>query len=167
MVNKAARRQIPGPDQESAWDYPRPPITEDFAGRVRVVFNNTVVAESQGSKRVLETYHPPVYYIPLTDIRGEFIVEADAGTVCEWKGPATYYTISVHYEKAERAAWRYPNPTPEFASIKDSLAFYPAAMDACFVNDEPVVPQSGDFYGGWITRNIVGPFKGSPGTMDW
>lgn len=166
-MRNAAQRQIPCPDQESAWDYPRPPRTEKFTGRVRVKFNDTVVAESQDAMRVLETYHPPVYYIPLTDIRVEFIVEAGGGSVCEWKGPATYYTLVVHNERADRAAWRYPNPTAAFTSIKDCLAFYPAAMDACYVDDEPVVPQPGDFYGGWITRNIVGPFKGPPGTMDW
>ena len=88
-------------------------------------------------------------------------------TLCEWKGAAVYFTVQVEEKRAVRAAWSYPNPTPGFTDIKDFIAFYPQQMDACLVDGEKVRPQPGQFYGGWITRNIVGPFKGEPETMGW
>ncbi len=155
------------PGQESVWDYPRPPRVENFPRTIKIVFADTVLAETQRAQRVLETSHPPVYYIPIADIRMAFLTEAEGGTVCEWKGPATYYTLRLDARTAERAAWRYGTPTGPFESISDCLAFYPRLMDVCYVNDEVVIPQPGEFYGGWITSDVMGPFKGAPETMGW
>jgi uncharacterized protein (DUF427 family) len=161
------RRITPGTDQESVWDYPRPPRVEDTSKHLRVVFNGTVVAETRRAKRVLETSHPPVYYIPPEDIKMEYLSRTSRTTYCEWKGRAAYYTLSVGDKRIEDAAWYYPDPTPGFEAIKDHLAFYPDLMDACYVDGERVQAQAGGFYGGWITSDIVGPFKGDPGTWGW
>jgi len=168
------RRVEPQAGQESVWDYPRPPRLEESRERVRVLFNGVVLAESVRTWRVLETSHPPVYYIPPDDVRMEFLQLVPRSTVCEWKGRAIYYTVAVAGDDAGRsarrselAAWAYPQPTPAFAPIAGAIAFYPGRVDGCFVDDERVTPQPGDFYGGWITSRIVGPFKGEPGTWGW
>ncbi|MEM1251593.1 MAG: DUF427 domain-containing protein [Cyanobacteria bacterium P01_H01_bin.21] len=161
------RRITPGPGQESVWDYPRPPALEDSSKRIKIVFNDTVIVDSQQTKRVLETSHPPVYYIPTADIAMDCLSEAAGTSFCEWKGRARYYTVTVGDRVAERVAWCYPTPTERFASIADYVAFYPSAMDTCYVDDEQVQAQTGDFYGGWITSDIVGPFKGGAGTWGW
>jgi uncharacterized protein (DUF427 family) len=132
-----------------------------------VVFNGVVIAETGRAKRVLETSHPPVYYIPPQDIKMEHLEPVSRTTWCEWKGWAAYYTVSVGDKQAEDAAWTYPDPTPGFEAIKGYLAFYPHLMDACYVDGERARPQAGGFYGGWITNDIVGPFKGEPGTWGW
>lgn len=155
------------PGQESVWDYPRPPRLENVTRHVQVVFNAIVVAETRNTKRVLETSHPPVYYIPPDDVRTEYLILADASSFCEWKGQANYYTIVVGSRQSGEAAWFYPNPTPAFAALQDHVAFYPGRVDACFVDGERVRAQAGGFYGGWITDEIVGPFKGEPGTIGW
>lgn len=157
----------PAPGQESVWDYPRPPRLEASDKHLRIVFNGEVIAETRNAMRVLETSHPPVYYFPPTDIRQEFLTPTRNSSFCEWKGSAGYYTVRVGEREAVNAAWFYANPTPAFAAIKDYVAFYPSRMDACSADDEPVQSQPGDFYGGWITKDIVGPFKGDPGTMGW
>jgi uncharacterized protein (DUF427 family) len=157
----------PGPGEESVWDYPRPPRIEDFTGQVRVVFNNFVIADTHAAKRVLETSHPPVYYISPRDIQMHYLVKITPTSWCEFKGWAHYYTVVVKEKEAQRAAWYYPQPNPDFSDLKDYVAFYPGLMDACFVNGEKVRLQKGDFYGGWITKNIVGPFKGEAGTLGW
>ncbi len=153
----------PGPGQESVWDYPRPPRVEDVSKHIEIIFNDIKIVDTWEAKRVLETSHPPVYYIPPKDIRMEYLVEITGTSLCEWKGRANYYTVVVGDKRAERAAWCYPDPKPAYAVIKDHIAFYPALMDACYVDGERVRPQPGGFYGGWITSNIVGPFKGDPG----
>jgi uncharacterized protein (DUF427 family) len=160
-------RLEPGPGQESVWDYPRPPLIEDFTGHIRVIFNKLVIANTHGAKRVLETSHPPVYYIPPQNIQMHYLVKSPLTSWCEFKGKAHYYTVVVNEKEAKNAAWYYPNPTPDFLALKDYVAFYPSLMDACYVNSEKVEAQHGDFYGGWITRNIVGPFKGEAGTQGW
>jgi len=158
----------PKPGQESVWDYPRPPKLEQFKGHVRIVFNGQTIADSNATFRVLETSHPPVFYIPQEDIRmGYFIPDTKQMSFCEFKGRAKYFHIEVHDKVASHAAWCYPDPKGNFKIIKDYLAFYPSRMDACYVNDELVQSQEGDFYGGWITSNIVGPFKGGNGTWGW
>ena len=157
----------PGPGQESVWDYPRPPRLEDSGRHIQVVFNGIAIADTRRAKRVLETSHPPVYYIPPQDIQRQYLTLTPRTSVCEWKGRASYQTVGVGDKKAEDAAWYYPNPTPAFESLKGYVAFYPSRMDACFVDDERVQSQPGDFYGGWITSEVVGPFKGSPGTLCW
>jgi uncharacterized protein (DUF427 family) len=161
------RRVTPGPGQESVWDYPRPPRVEDTSKHIQVVFNGVVIAETGRAKRVLETSHPPVYYIPPQDIKMEHLRRASRSSYCEWKGRAAYYTVSVGEKQAENAAWYYPDPTPGFEAIEGHLAFYPHVMDACYVDGEQVQAQAGGFYGGWITSDIVGPFKGEPGTWGW
>jgi len=153
--------------QESVWDYPRPPRLELSSKPVRVLFNGEVVADSRRAWRVLETTHPPVYYIPLVDVRSEYLAPSSGGSWCEWKGQASYYDVVVGSKGAVRAAWSYRRPTPPFAPIKDHVAFYAWAMDACLVDGERVRPQPGRFYGGWITEEIVGPFKGEPGSSGW
>ena len=164
MVNQ---RIQPNPGQESVWDYPRPPRLEDVTKHIQVVFNGVAIADTQNAKRVLETSHPPVYYIPPSDIKMEYLIRTPQSSFCEWKGGAGYYTIAVGDKRLENAGWFYPDPTASFAQIKDYVAFYPHLMDACYVDGEKVQPQPGNFYGGWITSDIVGPFKGSPGTWGW
>ena len=157
----------PGPGQESVWDYPRPPRLEDSPKHVQIQFNGVTIADTHRAKRVLETSHPPVYYIPLEDIQTQYLQPTSRSTFCEWKGSAQYYTVQVGDRTAENAAWFYPDPTPAFAGIQNYVAFYPSRMEACYVDGEQVQAQPGDFYGGWITHEIVGPFKGSMGTWGW
>jgi len=156
-----------GSGNESVWDYPRPPRLEPTAKQIRVVFGGLVIAESGSTFRVLETSHPPVYYIPPADIAMQCLLQGTNGSCCEWKGRAGYHHVVVGKARAENAAWSYADPTPAFRAIRDYIAFYPAQMDACFVDGERVVSQPGDFYGGWITSDLVGPFKGAPGTRGW
>jgi uncharacterized protein (DUF427 family) len=162
--NQAAQ---PSRTQESVWDYPRPPRLEDSSRHIQVIFNNIVIADTRHAKRVLETSHPPVYYIPPGDVRLEYLRASKHATFCEWKGAASYYTIAVGDRTVVDAAWFYPHPSAPFASIAGYIAFYPSKMEACLVDGERVQAQAGDFYGGWITHEIVGPFKGAPGTWGW
>jgi uncharacterized protein (DUF427 family) len=161
------QRVEPGPGQESVWDYPRPPRMEDVEEKVKVVFGGVTIAYTTRAKRVLETSHPPVYYVPPEDIRMECLRPSAGTSYCEWKGRTSYYDVVTEDRTEERAAWFYPSPTGSFRNLKDYVAFYPSKMDACWVGGEKVWAQEGDFYGGWITSNIVGPFKGSPGTWGW
>lgn len=156
-----------GPGQESVWDYPRPPKAEKTGKHIRVVFGGKVIADTTRAVRVLEISHPPVYYIPPEDVDFRHLEPAPGNSFCEWKGEAQYHSIVVGGQKADRAAWSYANPNPDYAEIKDHIAFYASKMDSCTVDGEPVKPQQGDFYGGWITGDIVGPFKGGPGTTGW
>lgn len=161
------RKVKPKHGQESVWDYPRPPRLEDCNKSVRVVLNGVTIAETTRSKRVLETSHPPVYYIPPQDIKMNHLKQVPGSSYCEWKGMALYYSVIVGDVVSDKAGWFYPDPTPTFRAIRDFVAFYPQKMDACFVDGEQVEPQPGGFYGGWITKDIVGPFKGEPGTWGW
>ena len=161
------QRIEPQPGQESVWDYPRPPALEPTEKTVRVLFNGEVVAETTRAVRVLETSHPPTYYIPPDDIRAGFLTANPHRTVCEYKGVASYWDLKVGDRISRRAAWSYPNPTPAFDSIRGYVAFYPSRVDEATVDGERVRAQEGDFYGGWITKEIVGPFKGGRGTMGW
>ncbi|MEO8396816.1 MAG: DUF427 domain-containing protein [Chloroflexota bacterium] len=161
------QRIDPKPGQESVWDYPRPPRLEATTKLIRVVFNRQVIAETRKAYRVLETSHPPVYYIPPSDIHREYLKSARGQSFCEFKGAASYWTLEVDSKASESAAWSYANPSPDFRAIKDYLAFYASRVDECYVDDERVLAQEGDFYGGWITSEIVGPFKGGAGTRGW
>ena len=152
---------------ESVWDYPRPPRLEGSERRISVVFNGETIAETTRAYRVLETSHPPVYYLPPDDLRMEFFLPTRRRTFCEFKGAARYYTITVGTRTEADAAWSYERPTAEFAPLAGYVAIYPGRMDACYVDDELVSAQPGDFYGGWITSEISGPFKGGPGTEGW
>ena len=161
------QRVEPDPGQESVWEYPRPPRLEDSDRRVKIVFGGVTIAYTTRAKRVLETSHPPVYYIPPDDIRMEHLTLAEGTSFCEWKGVARYYDLETKERRERRAAWFYPDPVPAYAELKDCVAFYPSLMDACWVDGEKVRAQEGDFYGGWVTSEIVGPFKGGPGTWGW
>lgn len=157
----------PGRGQESVWDYPRPPRLEPVAKRIVVMFNGATVADTTRAKRVLETSHPPNYYIPPEDVDMSCLVRVSGLTLCEWKGQASYFSVVVGDRQAEKSAWSYFNPTDAFTDIRDHIAFYAGPMDACTVGGETVRPQPGGFYGGWVTDDIVGPFKGGPGTLGW
>jgi uncharacterized protein (DUF427 family) len=156
----------PEPGQESVWDYPRPPRMEKSDQHIKIVFKGQVIADSRRSKRILETSHAPSYYIPPEDINFELLEPRDRTTWCEWKGQATYFDVRVGEDAAASAAWAYPDPTASFEEIKDYLSFYPSRVE-CYVNGELAKPQPGAFYGGWVTSQIVGPFKGEPGTSHW
>ncbi len=160
-------RIVPGPGQESVWDYPRPPRLERVGERLRVVFNGVTIAETTAAFRVLETSHPPTYYLPPSDIDPAALKASGRRSMCEWKGQARYFDVVVGERRAKDAAWAYPQPVPAFADLRDHVAFFAHQMEACFVGDERVQAQEGDFYGGWITCKIVGPFKGAPGTWGW
>jgi uncharacterized protein (DUF427 family) len=167
-MNAPRNRQAPGPGQESVWDYPRPPRAEPTPKRIRIVHNGVTLADSVRAIRVLETSHPPSYYIPQADIRMEYLtLVPGAQSYCEFKGSASYWTVNVDGKTAPRAAWMYARPSKGYEAITDHLAFYVSRMDECYVDDERVVPQEGDFYGGWVTQDIVGPFKGGAGTWGW
>jgi len=152
---------------ESVWDYPRPPRAEPSTRRIRVVFGGVTVADTTHAIRVLETSHPPAYYVPPEDVRSEYLRPSRRRTYCEFKGQASYYDLVAGEREVRDAAWYYPDPNERFAAIRDHVAFYPGRVDACFVDEEEVVAQAGDFYGGWLTSDIEGPFKGGPGTAGW
>lgn len=152
----------PGPGQESVWEYPRPPRIEATARLIRVELCGVIIATSTRAVRVLETSHPPVYYVPIEDVLPGVLEGAPRTTFCEFKGTARYFAVRSG-ERVERdAAWAY-----ETGPLAGRVAFYAGRMDACFVDDERVRAQPGGFYGGWITSDVVGPFKGEPGTMGW
>lgn len=157
----------PGPGQESVWDYPRPPRLERVGERIRILFGGLALADTVAAWRVLETSHPPTYYLPPGDIAAGALVPVGQGSVCEWKGPARYFDVVLGGRRASRAAWTYPAPLAPFAALADHVAFYAAAMDACWVGEERAEPQPGGFYGGWVTGRVVGPFKGGPGSWGW
>ena len=161
------KRIVPGPGQESVWDYPRPPRVETCDHEVRVVFADQTIVETSSTQRVLETSHPPVYYIPTEAVQAGVLIPTDRTSFCEWKGVARYYNVLTSGCLSENAAWGYDSPNPAFDTIRDHVAFYPQLMDACYVDGQRVAAQSGGFYGGWITRDVVGPFKGEPGTQGW
>ncbi len=160
-------RVEPGPGQESVWDYPRPPRVEPSTDRVTVTLGGVVVADTTRAIRVLETSHPPVYYVPRADIAEGALAPAAGQSYCEFKGRAGYLDVRGGTVTAARAAWYYPKPSPGFESLVDHVAIYPGAMEKCTVGGEVVTAQDGDFYGGWITSRVVGPFKGAPGTLGW
>ena len=161
------KRIPPGPGQESVWDYPRPPRLEPCTRRVRVIHDGLVVADSVGAMRVLETSHPPGIYVPPADVRMDLFARSERRTVCEWKGAATYWTLDTGASRLEDVAWSYERPVDDFSPLRSFLSFYPGRVEECWLDDERVTPQEGGFYGGWITSEVVGPFKGAPGTWGW
>ena len=154
--------------KENVWEYPRPPALVPCARRVRIELGGVVIADSTRALRVLETSHPPTIYLPPEDVDASAVTPSSArSTFCEWKGGATYFDAAVGSRREAAVAWAYPSPTRGFAALRDHLAFYPGRMDRCLLDDEVVRSQEGDFYGGWITDEIVGPFKGGAGTWGW
>jgi uncharacterized protein (DUF427 family) len=158
---------MPGQGQESVWDYPRPPRVESTPERVVVRLGGSVIVDTTAALRVLETSHPPAYYLPRSAFAEGALVPAAGTSFCEYKGLARYLTVTAADATAERAAWYYPTPSPGYEQLADYVSLYPGQMDSCGVDGEVVVPQAGGFYGGWITSRVVGPFKGEPGTLGW
>lgn len=152
---------------ESVWDYPRPPRLEPSPRHIVIRHAGRRVADTRKALRVLETSHPPVYYLPPADVNLSLLAPAPGSSYCEWKGVARYWDLVAGQERLPKLAWSYPDPTPAFEALRDHLAFYAGPLDACLVDGEQVRPQPGGFYGGWITRDLVGPFKGGPGTLGW
>ena len=158
---------VPGPGQESVWDYPRPPRIEAVSRVVRVEFGGRVIAESTRALRVCETSSPPVYYVPPDDVDSSCLLPSERTSFCEWKGVAHYWTVQTGARSAKDAAWSYPEPDSGYESMRDYLSFYPRRMDACYVGAVRVTPQPGFYYGGWVTPDLTGPFKGVPGSDSW
>lgn len=152
---------------ESVWDYPRPPRVERSGERIVVRLGGELIAETTDAVRVLETSHPPGYYLPRSAFTDGALEPAAGSSICEFKGTAAYLSVRGGSVVAERAAWYYPDPLAGYELLADRVALYPGAMDSCEVDGERVVPQEGGFYGGWITSRVSGPFKGAPGTMGW
>jgi uncharacterized protein (DUF427 family) len=154
---------------ESVWQYPRPPRLETTARLLRVVHAGVVIAETRRGMRILETSHPPVYYFPPQDVAMHLLRPSRRrGTFCEFKGVASYWDLAVEgAAPVADVAWSYADPSKAYAGLRDFLASYASRVDACFVDGEQVAPQPGDFYGGWITSHVTGPFKGAPGTLGW
>lgn len=154
----------PGPGQESVWDYPRPPAIVRTPRRVEIRAGSTALAQSERALRVLETASPPTWYVPADDVDWKRFVRTEDSSWCEWKGEAAYWALAEAPETV--VAWTYEEPLPAFEAIRGHLCAYPARVE-CFVDSERVLAQSGGFYGGWVTGDIVGPFKGEPGTGGW
>jgi uncharacterized protein (DUF427 family) len=159
--------EVPGRGQESVWDYPRPPLLERTSQRIEIVLGGVTIASTDAAYRVLETSHPPTYYLPRDAFVPGALRPAEGSSYCEWKGTAAYLDVLGGEAVAPRAAWTYPEPKASFAVIADHVAVYPGPMDRCTVDGEVVTPQPGGFYGGWVTSRVVGPFKGGPGTEGW
>lgn len=163
-----SRRDPTSAGQESVWDYPRPAIALPTDARILIEHRGTIIADTRRAVRTLETSHPPSYYIPPDDIAPGVLRRAGGGgSFCEWKGAATYWDVVVDGITVPRGGWSYASPTPSFAILRDHVAFYAKPFDRCSVDGETVVPQPGGFYGGWITADLAGPFKGGPGSMGW
>lgn len=155
------------PGQESVWDYPRPPRVEPVAIRVTIDLGGERIVDTRDVVRVLETSHPPVYYLPIDAFAPGALTPAAGSSFCEFKGAARYLSVHGGGRTAERAAWNYPSPSPGFEVLAGRVAVYAGPMDACTVDGERVAPQPGSYYGGWVTSNLAGPFKGVPGSMGW
>lgn len=167
MLGGGTSRVEPGPGQESVWDYPRPPSVEQTSRHIVVTLGGRVVADTTRAWRVCETSHPPAYYVPRDDIAGDVLVPGRGSSYCEFKGSATYWSLRVGDRVEPDVGWSYENPSPAYAAMAGAVAFYPGRVDQATVDGERVRPQAGGFYGGWITDEVVGPFKGDPGTSGW
>ena len=153
--------------KESVWDYPRPPRVEPVSAHILVEHNGVTVVSTNDAVRVLETSHPPTYYLPIADFAEGILEPVSGNSYCEFKGMASYFDLVIAGERISRGAWTYENPSKGFETLAGKVALYASNVDHCQVGDEIVTPQDGDFYGGWITSNLEGPFKGAPGTLGW
>ena len=163
-------RPIPDPvvpGQRSVWDFPRPTIARASVAHVVIEHRGRIVADTRASIMTFETSHPPSYYIPPGDIDAGMLRPASGSSFCEYKGYATYWDVVIGDLVLSRVGWSYPDPTPAFAMLRDHVAFYAGPFDRCSVDGDTVVAQPGNFYGGWITPDLAGPFKGVPGSMGW
>ncbi len=166
-MSRRPPRVPPGAGQESAWDYPRPPRIEPVRRVLKVEWAGRVLAETSRGLRVLETASPPTYYFPLEDVRTDLLEPSHRTTICEWKGAARHWNARDADRTTPDVAWGYPDPRAGYEALAGRLAFYPRRVDACWVGSERVVAQPGEYYGGWITSLVTGPFKGAPGTEHW
>lgn len=164
-MKPAPYRTLPG--QESVWDYPRPAIAQPSLLHIRIEHLGVQIANTNRAVRTLETSHPPSYYLPRADIDMALLCPSPRRSFCEWKGNAVYFNLVIGEHEIADIAWSYPSPTAAFASLRDHLAFYAAPLDLCTVDGHLVTPQPGGFYGGWITPDLAGPFKGVPGSRFW
>ncbi len=160
-------RETPGPGQESVWDYPRPPRLEAVSSHIVVELGGLAVAVATSAYRVLETSHPPTYYLPPAAFAPGTLEPVEGGSFCEWKGQARYWTLVGGGRREEAAAWSYPDPSPAFSALRDHVAVYCGRTDRCTVDGEVALPQPGGFYGGWVTSKVAGPFKGVAGSWGW
>ncbi|MBA3523378.1 MAG: DUF427 domain-containing protein [Geodermatophilaceae bacterium] len=160
-------RVEPGPGQESVWDYPRPPSLTRVERHVVVRFGGQIVADATSVWRVRETSHPPAYYLEPEDFAAGVLSPGTGSSFCEFKGSASYWTLSAGGVTVADVGWSYEDPSPAFAPMRGAVSLYPGRVDEVLIDDERVRPQSGGFYGGWITDEVVGPFKGEPGTRFW
>ncbi len=158
---------MPESQKESVWDYPRPPRVEPVTAHISVVHNGKTLVSTNDAVRVLETSHPPTYYLPIADFAEGVLVPAIGSSYCEFKGMASYFDLVAPGDVISRGAWTYENPSTGFETLAGKVALYASNVDHCQVGEEVVIPQDGDFYGGWITSNLEGPFKGAPGTLGW
>lgn len=158
--------QKPGPGQESVWDYPRPPRLMREERRVMVKLGEVTIAVTERAIKVMETASAPTFYLPPDEVNSGLLHAAEGQSLCEWKGTAQYWDVVLPDQQLSRTAWSYPEPYPEFRQIRDYLAFYPHELE-CYLSEERVRPQPGGFYGGWVSDDIVGPFKGAAGTGSW
>lgn len=159
--------KTPEQKRESVWDFPRPPRLEPTPRRIQVLVAGTTIADSSQALRLLETSHPPTYYIPPGDVRMDLLKRTDRRSFCEFKGAAAYYSLEVGDRQSANCAWSYPAPVPAYEALRDHLAFFAGLVDECWVDDEKAQAQPGGFYGGWITSDLEGPFKGGAGTLGW
>lgn len=159
--------EIPASGQESVWKFPRPAVAEATSAHLVIRHRGSILADTRRAIRTLETSHPPSYYIPQANLAPDCLRSAGGGSFCEWKGQALYWDVVFGDLVLPRVGWSYPNPTADFAVLRDYVAFYAAPFDHCSVDGETVTPQAGGFYGGWITSRFAGPFKGGPGTQGW
>ncbi len=155
------------PGQESVWRYPRPAIAQASDRRIVIEHRGVIVADTASAVRTLETSHPPSWYIPPEAIAPGLLRRSTRRSFCEWKGEAQYWHLDVAGQTLRDVAWSYADPTSAFAILRDHVAFYAGPFDTCTVDGERVTPQPGGFYGGWITADLAGPFKGVPGSMGW
>jgi uncharacterized protein (DUF427 family) len=156
----------PGPGQESVWDYPRPPRIERDSREIIIRWGPLEVTRTRRAFRILETSHPPSFYLPWADVAARLLEPGVGSSLCEWKGPAKYWTLAHGRDRLVNVAWSYPEPFDDAEVLRDCIAFYPAALE-CRVDGALVTPQPGQFYGGWVTPELVGPFKGAPGSGAW
>ncbi len=154
----------PGDGQESVWDYPRPPAVREDRRAIEVIANGQVIASATLSHKVCETASPPTFYLSPDDVNFDLLVPVRGVSVCEWKGAAQYWGLAADFENT--VGWSYPGPLTGFAEYRNHVSFYPGRVE-CYIEGERVTPQPGQFYGGWITSDVVGPFKGYPGTGHW
>ncbi len=165
-VERPPFAQAPKSGQESVWDYPRPPQLKSDSREVVVRWGTAEVARTRRAIRVLETSHPPSFYLPLEDVAQSLLIRAPGSSFCEWKGPAQYWSLVDGERRLANVAWSYPSPLAGAEALAKCIAFYPTDLD-CRVDGAEVLPQPGGFYGGWITPEVTGPFKGEPGSEGW